>query len=76
MAIGSYRAVTPAKAGVQETPEKNWVPAFAGTTGGDVSVADKVIVHPYGADIGGPERPFCKKAHPAGFRNLLDFVCD
>ncbi len=42
-ATASYGAVTPAKAGVQETSEKNWVPAFAGTTDNDVSVADEVL---------------------------------
>ncbi len=46
LAIESYGAVAPVKAGVQETLEKNWVPAFAGTTGKDVSVADKIIFHP------------------------------
>ncbi len=38
-AMVSYRNVAPAKAEVQETPEKNWVPAFAGTTGNQLSVA-------------------------------------
>ncbi len=44
--MASHGAVAPAKAGVQETPGKNWVPAFAGTTDNDLSVVETAVFHP------------------------------
>ncbi len=46
LAMASHGAVAPAKTGVQETPGKNWVPAFTGTTDNDLSVVNTLVFDP------------------------------